>query len=124
MFDLTSQSQLASASADMLRAYTLAAAHAANLSASRTMALWAAWSRLVTHGILSDNATILSRLLAPQEGMGDRQGAAFLPQVSLAAWQPMNLHGRYALSQLPEPRDIDALVREWSQVSRTHTPAG
>jgi TnpA family transposase len=86
--------------------------------------LWEECSRLVTNCILYYNATILSRLLAHKEGMGDRQGAAFLKQVSLVAWQHINLHGRYEFRQLPEPIDIDALVRELSQVPLTQTLAG
>jgi hypothetical protein len=79
---------------------------------------------LVANCIIYYNATILSRLLAHKEGMGDRQGAAFLKQVSLVAWQHINLHGHYEFSQLPEPIDIDALVRELSQVPLTPTLAG
>jgi hypothetical protein len=45
MFDIKAQTQLAGATADMMRAFALAGAHAANLSAYRTMALWTAWSR-------------------------------------------------------------------------------
>lgn len=86
--------------------------------------LWEECSRLVTNCIIYYNATILSRLLAHKEGMGDRQGAAFLKQVSLVAWQHINLHGHYEFSQLPEPIDIDALVRELSQVPLTPTLAG
>ena len=86
--------------------------------------LWEECSRLVTNCIIYYNATILSRLLAHKEGMGDRQGAAFLKQVSLVAWQHINLHGHYEFSQLPEPIDIDALVRELSQIPLTPTLAG
>ena len=69
------------------------------------------------------NATILSHLLAHKEGMGDQQGAALLKQVSLVAWQHINLHGRYEFRKSPEPIDIDALVQELSQVPLTQTLA-
>ena len=85
--------------------------------------LWEECSRLVTNCILYYNATILSHLLAHKEGMGDRQGAALLKQVSLVAWQHLNLHGRYEFRKSPEPIDIDALVQELSQVPLTQTLA-
>ena len=85
--------------------------------------LWEECSRLVTNCILYYNATILSHLLAHKDGMGDRQGAALLKQVSLVAWQHLNLHGRYEFRKSPEPIDIDALVQELSQVPLTQTLA-
>jgi len=85
--------------------------------------LWEECSRLVTNCILYYNATILSHLLAHKDGMGDRQGAALLKQVSLVAWQHLNLHGRYEFRKSPEPIDIDALVHELSQVPLTQTLA-
>ena len=78
--------------------------------------LWEACSRLVTNCIIYYNAIILSNLLSHKERTGDSQGAALLKQVSLVAWQHINLHGRYEFRKSPEAIDIDAIVQELSQV--------
>ena len=80
---------------------------------------WEACSRLVTNCILYYNATILSSLLSYKERTGGWQGAALIEQVSLVAWQHINLHGRYECRKSPEAIDIDAIVQELSQLPIT-----
>jgi hypothetical protein len=73
----------------------------------------------VTNCIIYYNATILSRLLSYKERTGDSQGAALVSQVSPVAWQHLNLQGRYEFRKSPEAINIDAIVRELSQLPIT-----
>ena len=57
--------------------------------------LWHERCRLITNCII--NTTTLSRVLAHKEAAGDTTGAALISQVSSAAWQHINLYGRFDL---------------------------
>ena len=81
--------------------------------------LWEECSRLVTNCIIYYNATLLSNLLAQKEGWGDPHEAALLKQVSPVAWQHINLHGRFEFKGSAKSIDLDAIVRELSQLPIT-----
>lgn len=72
--------------------------------------LWEECSRLITNGIIYDNATILSHLYTHKERLGDAAGAALLTHVSPVAWQHINLCGRYEFTKGPAPIHISAMV--------------
>ena len=77
--------------------------------------LWSECSRLISNSIIYYNATILSRLLAHKEAVGDREGAALLKQVSPVAWQHINFYGRYEFTKAPTPINLDGIVEELAQ---------
>jgi len=77
--------------------------------------IWGECSRLITNAILYYNATILSNLLTHRENTGDSEGAAQLHNLSPAAWQHINLFGRYEFTKRVEPIDMKAVIRELAQ---------
>ena len=77
--------------------------------------LWNECSRLVTNCIIYYNATILSHVLEHRQKIGDLEGIAALSKVSPAAWQNINLRGRFQFNKGTEPIDIEAIVRKLSQ---------
>jgi len=64
-----------------------------------------------TNCIIIYNATILSNLLTYRESIGDIEGAAALKNVSLVAWQHINLHGRYEFTKNTDPIDMNEIIR-------------
>ncbi len=77
--------------------------------------LWHECSRLITNCIIFYNTTILLRVLAHKEAMGDSAGAALIGQISPVAWQHINFYGRYAFTTGPDPIDVDAMVEALTQ---------
>ncbi len=73
--------------------------------------IWQECSRLITNCIIIYNATILSNLLTYRESIGDIEGAAALKNVSLVAWQHINLHGRYEFTKNTDPIDMNEIIR-------------
>lgn len=78
--------------------------------------LWSECGRLIANCIMYYNASILSSLLAHKENIGDFQGVETLKQISLVAWQHINLYGRYEFRKVSEPINIDELVQPLTQV--------
>jgi len=78
--------------------------------------LWAECSRLIANCIILYNASILSRLLEHQERTGDTQGAEATKKVSPIAWQHINLQGRYEFQKQPDPLNMDAIIRELTEM--------
>ena len=78
--------------------------------------LWAECSRLISNCIILYNASILSRLLEHQERTGDTQGAEATKKVSPIAWQHINLQGRYEFQKQPDPLNMDAIIRELTEM--------
>ena len=78
--------------------------------------LWAECSRLIANCIILYNASILSRLLEHQERTGDTQGAEATKKVSPNAWQHINLQGRYEFQKQPDPLNMDAIIRELTEM--------
>ena len=79
--------------------------------------LWGECARLITNCIIYYNAMLLSNL--PDyytKAASDDHEAALLKQVSPVAWQHINLYGRYEFSKSPEIIDIEAILKDWSQV--------
>jgi TnpA family transposase len=74
--------------------------------------LWSESSRLIANCIIYYNASILSRLLEHQERAGDTQGAEATKKVSPAAWQHINLHGRYEFLEQIALLNMDIIIRE------------
>jgi TnpA family transposase len=85
--------------------------------------LWEECSRLMTNGIIYDNATILSQLVAYKEHRGDQQSTALLTQVSPIAWQHINLCGRYEFTRGPEAINMPAIIQALAQVPVTQDVA-
>ena len=73
--------------------------------------IWQECSRLITNCIIIYNATILSNLLTYRESIGDIEGATALKNVSLVAWQHINLHGRYEFTKNTDPIDMNEIIR-------------
>jgi hypothetical protein len=69
----------------------------------------------MTNCIIYYNATILSHLLAHQERCADAAGAALLTQGSPAAWQHINLCGRYEFTKAPESINMAAIIQALAQ---------
>jgi TnpA family transposase len=78
--------------------------------------LWSECSRLIANCIIFYNASILSRLLEYQERTEDTQGAAVTKKISPIAWQHINLHGRYEFQKQPDPLNVDAIIRELTEI--------
>jgi len=78
--------------------------------------LWGECARLLTHGMIYYNATLLSHLLVHKEHAGAAQGAALLARVSPVAWQHINLYGRYAFSKGPEAINRQEIIQALDQV--------
>jgi TnpA family transposase len=79
--------------------------------------LWSECSRLITNCIIFYNASILSRLLEQKERIGDTKDADEIKKISPIAWQHINLHGRYEFQKQPAPLNMDAIIRELSELS-------
>jgi TnpA family transposase len=79
--------------------------------------IWGECSRLITNCIIYYNTAILSNLLAYQEKIGNHEGVTQLKQVSPAAWQNINLQGRFQFNNQPEPINMEAIVQKLSQVA-------
>ena len=73
--------------------------------------LWAECGRLVANCIIFYNASILSRLLEHQEKTGDTLGAQATKMACLAAWQHINLQGRFEFLKIPDALNIDAIIQ-------------
>ena len=88
--------------------------------------IWQECSRLITNCIIIYNATILSNLLKYRESIGDIEGAAALKNVSLVAWQHINLHGRYEFTKNIDPIDMNEIIRVLTVLrsERFETPKG
>jgi len=83
--------------------------------------VWGECSRLVTNCIIYYNAAILSNLLAYREHIGDHEAMAQLKRVSPVAWQNINLQGRFQFNSRPEPIDMEAIIRQLSQLKFDET---
>jgi TnpA family transposase len=73
--------------------------------------LWSECSRLIANCIIFYNASVLSRLLEHQKQAGDTQAAEATERASPVAWQHINLHGRYEFQKLPDPLNVDDIIR-------------
>jgi len=73
--------------------------------------LWNECSRLITHGIIYYNATLLSALWEHYEKTGQTHAGSLLKQISPVAWQHINLHGRYEFSRGPDDINIEEMVQ-------------
>ena len=82
--------------------------------------LWSECSRLIANCIIFYNASILSRPLEHQERAGDTQGADVTKKASPTGWQNVNLHGRYEFQKQPDPLNLDAIIRELTELSLDH----
>ena len=78
--------------------------------------LWSECGRLIANCIMYYNARILSNVLAHKENIGDFQGVEMLKQISLVAWQHINLYGRYEFRKVSDPINIDELVQPLTQI--------
>ena len=74
--------------------------------------------------IIFYNAMILSNVLHYQTDRGDAAAAAALEQISPAAWQHINFHGRYEFTKSVQPIDIEAVVQELVTRSRSKRSTG
>ncbi len=72
--------------------------------------IWQECSRLMTNCILYYNAVILSKIKEDKEEKGDIEGLALLKKTSLAAWQHINLYGRYEFTKNEEPIDLKEVI--------------
>ena len=79
--------------------------------------LWLECSRLITNCIIFYNASLLSRLLEHYEKTGNTLNADMIKKVSPVAWQHINPHGRYEFQKLPDGINIDAMVKELTELS-------
>ena len=73
--------------------------------------LWNECSRLITHGIIYYNATLVSALWEHYEKTGQTHAASLLKQISPVAWQHINFHGRYEFSHGPDDINIEEMVQ-------------
>jgi len=55
--------------------------------------------------------------LEQQETIGDGQGADATKKISPVAWQHINLQGRYEFQKLPDPLNLDMIIRALTQLS-------
>jgi TnpA family transposase len=78
--------------------------------------IWNECSRLLTNCIIYYNASILSNLLAYKEKNSNDKDIALLKQVSLVAWQHINLYGRYEFNRRSEFINMNEIVRELAQM--------
>ena len=74
--------------------------------------------------IIFYNAMILSNVLHYPTDRGDAAAAAALEQISPAAWQHINFHGRYEFTKSVQPIDIEAVVQELVTRSRSKRSTG
>ena len=74
--------------------------------------IWNECGRLIANCVIFYNAMILSNVLHYQTDRGDAAAAAALEQISPAAWQHINFHGRYEFTKSVQPIDIEAVVQE------------
>ena len=58
----------------------------------------------------------MSRFLEHKEKTGETQGADAAKKASPIAWQNVNLHGRYEFHKQPDPMNVDAIIREMTEM--------
>jgi|GEM_PF-1392194 hypothetical protein len=67
-------------------------------------------ARLIANAVIYYNSTILSRLLAKYEAIGNAKALALITQISPAAWRHILLNGNYTFQSDGKMIDLDALV--------------
>ena len=70
--------------------------------------------------------TLNPNLLTYRESIGDIEGVAALKNVSLVAWQHINLHCRYEFTKNTDPIDMNEIIRVLAgfRSERFRTPKG
>ena len=72
--------------------------------------IWNECARLIANCIIYYNATLLSTLKQHMERNGDPRAASLVNQISLVAWQHVNLHGRFEFASGLQPVNINGIL--------------